>query len=136
MQNIRPELIAIVLDPKFSAQLPSIATSQHVWITPSPENSAAVKKLWMSNLGKDSMTLTIWSKTHTGKTSVEWESILDDIESHHGSNWGGADVCGIRVYGASLTDSIRTVLSAFNYTAFEPQIDGFLALKASVARTP
>jgi hypothetical protein len=131
MDDNQPEIIAVVLDPVFSSKLESVAAMHNVWITPSSENKSAAERFWHEHGSCHSKSLTVWRTPRSGSTQEEWESILDDLELHHSTAWGGTGILGIRVYGADVSRHAESAFAAFGYNVAESLDGGFRAKRTS-----
>jgi hypothetical protein len=98
--------VALILDAKFGSRLRAVSPKTITWACESPENRAVATGIWeelinLKDKRPDPLTLFCYSENASAEKNLI--NILPDIESHH--RW-----TVLEVYGADLTEEVRTVL--------------------------
>src|SRR5689334_20897244 len=126
----RPEYVAgIVVDPRFGERLTQLAARLPVWIADTPTNREAAERYWQREQvpsGHAEPGAVTTFGVDPLLTPEEWcESILPDVDFHHGPYSHDPPCDAIEVVGARVTDALQRGLSALGFTAIELMDGGF-----------
>ena len=132
MNQFAPHTVAIVLDEAFSARLAPLAERAAVWVVDSPANRPAIQSLWTARRTRGATYDVTVFRTIPGLTPEDHiDGVVRSVERHRESDETRATVGAIEVYGAEMSDTIRSAFAGHGYARLEALDDGFRAQRGS-----
>jgi hypothetical protein len=119
--------VALVFDPVYGEQLHRLAAEMSVWIIGSPPNVAVAKDIWQQHSESRHMVTTFEPST--------FESLMDNIELHHGHCSQTPPFQGLEVIGLMLDPEAQRILRDYGFGSETATEGGFVASRAPTAAT-
>ena len=117
--------VAVIVDENFCEEkLFSIASKMHVWLLESEGNLVKAKAFFEKYSSKSDDLLadgvtTFQSKEEGLSPADILDSVIDEVDEHHNEYSHTPGWSELHVYGAPLTDKIKTVLKEFGFLDFK-----------------
>ena len=125
--------VYLVVDREFGERLVTLAQTGHVWAIASPANSPVIHTFWERSSGApddDPMGpgITSYLELEPGEAADRLcNRLVDEIDIHHGGTGAGQLTWSeIEVFGAPLTDALRSALEDIGGQTFVPTREGFV----------
>jgi|SRR5579862_3481140 len=119
--------VALVFDPGYGEQLRALADDMSVWIIGSPPNVAVAKDIWRQHSESRHMVTTFEPST--------FESLMDNIELHHGHYSQTPPFQDLEVIGLILSADAQRILREYGFGSETTTDGGFVASRAPNAVT-
>jgi hypothetical protein len=125
-----PYKVYVVVEREFGEQLANLAPGVPVWIVNTPPNRAVAQRLWKERNRRDHLTgITTFNDLESSSPEDLLVSELDTIDLHHGSHSANPPYTILEVLGAPLSDRIKAELSQYGFDEFQPNAEGFSAVR-------
>ena len=128
-------VVSIVVDPEFGERLTALAERGPVWIADTPSNRSAAE-VWRRKPGRPTCEDRVTTfRINTVAAPEQWVAdILSTVELHHGGFDNKPPSYGtLEVWGASLSASLRALLTTAGYADLSSFPGGFRASPAAAA---
>ncbi len=124
--------VYVVVDRSFGSRLETLERGMPVWIVESPDNRPVAERIRLEFPAKshlDGIT------TFVDSPGVSGEQILldhlDAIDLHHGIHSADPPYTELEIFGAKLTQKLKTKLIALGFANFQHEAAGFIAARAT-----
>ena len=119
-----------MVDRGFGERLTELELGVPVWIVDTPTNKAVVQRLWKERTGTNHLTgITSFDDLKSYSPEDVLIAELDTIELHHGHYSADPPYTILEVVGAQLSTRVREEMSAYGFSEFQANPEGFIAIR-------
>ena len=129
--SLVPYKVYVVVAPSFGERLTTLAEGIPVWIVDTPTNSAVAYRLRKERTHNHLTGITTFQTGLSSSPEVNLVAQVDSIDLHHGPFSVDPPYSQLEVFGARLSDEIRTELSRYGFNEFEVREDGFCCSRSA-----
>jgi len=125
-----PEIVAIVVDPHYSAHLEALADQMPVWIADTPRNRAAAEAYRCVRNPVHPWGVTTFSVSLEDSPSSWAADILPDVVEHHGRYGQSRPATTLEFIGTGPSEDLLGILAEFGFRLVHAGAFGFRATAA------
>ncbi|WP_044002810.1 hypothetical protein [Hymenobacter swuensis] len=114
--------INLVLDLAFGDKLLLLHPAEPAWVVASVLNEPLVRQQWQASAPQP-RDITLFQPS----TGLDFESLLDTVNQHHGEDSHGPAYTSLTVFGLDATDPIVEILAGFAFHVAQTTRFGFIA---------
>ena len=127
---VSPYRVFVVVDRDFGERLTALPSEVPVWIVDTFKNKEAAHRLWKERPAESHLTgITTFNDVKRSSAEELFLGILGQVDLHHGAYSANPPYTILAVLGVSLTDRIKTELSVYGFREFQPNSEGFSAIR-------
>lgn len=123
--------VRVVVDRNFGEQFAAFERGVPVWMVDTPVNRAVAQRLWIEGNDEGPLTgITLFDDRDLLSPEELFTGELDTLDMHHGTaSCPDSPYSIVDVYGAPLTDAVRSALSKYGFIDFRHCANAFSAMR-------
>lgn len=127
---VTPYRVFVIVDRDFGERLAALPSEVPVWIVDTSKNKQVAHRLWKERPAESHLTgITTFNDIKGSSAEELFLGIIDTVDLHHGSYSASPPYTIVAVLGVNLTDRIKTELSVYGFSEFQPNSEGFSAIR-------
>jgi hypothetical protein len=124
--------VAIVFDPAFGDALRVLVREQNVWIADTPENQAAVRRLYLDDGPAGPLhDVTTFIVPEGIPPAVRCMGVLRSVGQQRAELTQSADYAMVEIIGEALSSELAAGFAEQGFSRIEPTPRGFVASRAA-----
>lgn len=128
----RQDRVAIVFDPAFGDALRSLVREQNVWIADTPENQAAVRRLYLDDGPAGPLhDVTTFVVPEGIPVTLKCMGVLRSVGQQRAEQPQSADYSTVEIIGETLSSELAAGFAEQGFRHIESTPRGFVASRAA-----
>ncbi|HET7230204.1 MAG TPA: hypothetical protein VFJ16_09390 [Longimicrobium sp.] len=125
-----PEIVAIVVDPRYSSHLAALADQMPVWIADTPPNRAAAEAYRRVHRPVYPLGVTTFRVSPNDSPSSWAAGILPYVVEHHGPHGQAQPATTLEFIGTGPSEDLLGILAEFGFRLVQAGASSFRATAA------